>query len=582
MASATSIQAMDVTTLRAVLAELRPLLLPSRFEKAQQTDGDCIDLALRTLGGIHWLALAWQAEAPRLLAIPAPPRRGEGSTLARQLQHSLRGLALVGIAQHGWERVVELRFARRPGEPAERSLVLETMGRHSNLFLLDGRRRVVALARQVRPDQSRRRPIGTADPYRPPPAMEGEAPSPGEPEADWQRRLSLLPIPLGQALRQAYQGIGPALARQLCAGAAAGGADADGGGGDGASGEGATLLDRNVRELTPLQWNRLWRRWCAWLGTCEQGSFTLAWGGPSDYRCWDGPPLPAGHDPLAINHGLARYYAERLARRTLVRRHRALHQRLELAMEREHREVDRQQALLAAIPEAEDLSRRADALLCEPRPSREQVEEAQALYRRARKLRRSRQAILPRLALHQDRCRWLEASLTYLEQAETPQQLEDLEEECGEFSSRSGGGGARRTTAARTTACPLELQTSSGLRLQVGRNHRQNESISLRQARRGDLWFHAQECPGSHVVLKASEGTPAEADLASAADLAAHFSRGKGNRRVPVVMVPTDDLQRIPGAGPGTVRHRGGTILWGEPERALALLPPSLEAPARP
>jgi predicted ribosome quality control (RQC) complex YloA/Tae2 family protein len=110
------------------------------------------------------------------------------------------------------------------------------------------------------------------------------------------------------------------------------------------------------------------------------------------------------------------------------------------------------------------------------------------------------------------------------------------------------------------------------LRLQVGRNHRQNEWISLRQARRGDLWFHAQEIPGSHVVLKASEGPASEADLRAAADLAAHFSRGRGNARVPVVMVPTEDLQRLPGAAAGTVRHRGGELFWGEPPWALSLL----------
>jgi predicted ribosome quality control (RQC) complex YloA/Tae2 family protein len=108
--------------------------------------------------------------------------------------------------------------------------------------------------------------------------------------------------------------------------------------------------------------------------------------------------------------------------------------------------------------------------------------------------------------------------------------------------------------------------------LQVGRNHRQNEWISLRQARRGDLWFHAQELPGSHVVLKASEAVAGDDDLAAAADLAAHFSRGRGNGRVPVVMVATDELQRIPGSAPGTVRHRGGDLLWGQPARALALL----------
>jgi predicted ribosome quality control (RQC) complex YloA/Tae2 family protein len=117
----------------------------------------------------------------------------------------------------------------------------------------------------------------------------------------------------------------------------------------------------------------------------------------------------------------------------------------------------------------------------------------------------------------------------------------------------------------------------------VGRNHRQNEAISLRLARRGDLWFHAQEQPGSHVVLKSSEAAAAGADLAAAADVAAHFSRARGNARVPVVMVAVEALQRIPGAVEGTVRHRGGEILWGEPERARAwLATPNVGVDGRP
>ena len=86
---------------------------------------------------MRWLEISWMAEAPRLLAIQAPRRQGDGSTLAQQLQHGLKGLALVELAQEGWERVVHLRFAARPGEPPQRQLVVELMGRHSNIFLLD-------------------------------------------------------------------------------------------------------------------------------------------------------------------------------------------------------------------------------------------------------------------------------------------------------------------------------------------------------------------------------------------------------------------------------------------------------------
>ena len=556
------LQALDVTTLRAVLAEWRPLLVPSRFEKAQQASPHALQIGLRSLSGIHWLELSWQADAARLHTIPPPPRQGDGSTLAQQLQHGLRGLALVEIRQQGWERVVELGFARRPGDPVQRWLVAELMGRFSNLLLLDGDRQVVALARQVKPQQSRLRPIGTGDPYQPPPPLAGEPPRLEEGFESWQRRLKLLPVPLAQALRGAYQGISPALLRQLLP---------------------AGWGERPVDTLSPPEWQQLWQAWRGWLEAVESERF--GWQlEPEGFRCWWAPNAGAIEPTVTVNQGLAAYIDEHLTAQVLLQRRQQLGRRLEAAAEREHRQAAEQQALLAAVPESEALQRRADALLSQRQPGRACIEEAQKLYKTARKRRRSVAAITPRLELHQQRLTWLEASLTYLEQADSLEQVEqlagELEALLAERGRGSQGGGvqtgnrqARRGPATEGVPQPLELHTASGLPLHVGRNHRQNEWIAFRQARRGDLWFHAQELPGSHVVLKSSQQEASEGDLQAAADLAAHFSRGRGNRRVPVVMVPTEELQRIPGAAPGTVRHRGGTVLWGEPQRALSLLP---------
>ena len=544
------LQAVDVTTLRALLAEWRPLLLPSRFEKAQQSSPHTLQLSLRSLSGPHWLELSWQAEAARLHTIPAPPRQGDGSTLAQQLQHGLRGLALVEILQQGWERVVELGFARRPGEPVLGWLVVELMGRHSNLLLLDGERQVVALARQVKPKQSRLRPIGTGDPYQPPPPLAGEPPRLEESFQSWQRRLSLVPLPLQQALRDAYQGMSPALLRQLLP-----------------PGWG----ELEVGGLSPAQWQQLWQLWRQWLSAVagEQFCWQIE---PQGYRCW-GKPCP--QEPLGINRGLAAYFSEQLEASALLHQRQQLRHRLEAVAAKETRQAREQEALLAAVAEADVLQHQADALLSQIQPSRQCIDAAQKLYKTARKRRRSVAAITPRLELHHQRLAWLEASLTYLDQAESLNQVLGLAadlETLGGLPGRSVPRRERRGAAVDGVPQPLELHTASGLPLQVGRNHRQNDWISLRQARRGDLWFHAQEVPGSHVVLKSSQRLANEGDLQAAADLAAHFSRGRGNLRVPVVMVPTEDLQRIPGAAPGTVRHRGGTVLWGEPQRALSLL----------
>ena len=556
--SPSRLQAVDVTTLRAVLAEWRPLLLPSRFEKAQQASPQALQIGLRSLRGINWLELSWQAEAARLHTIPPPPRQGDGSTLAQQLQHGLRGLALIEIQQQGWERVVELGFARRPGEPVLRWLVVELMGRHSNLLLLDADRQVVALARQVKPQQSRLRPIGTGDPYQPPPPLAGEPPRLEESFGSWQRRLRLVPLPLQQALRDAYQGISPALLRQLLP-----------------CGWGELSVD----SISPEQWQQLWQGWRQWLEAVQMGRFS--WQIESaGYRCWAGSSgdTPAANPALAINQGMAAYFSEHLGAQLLVQQRQQLQHRLQATVERESRQASEQQALLDAVPEGEALQRRADALLSQLQPSRQCIEEAQKLYKTARKRRRSVAAITPRLEQHRQRLASLEASLTYLEQADSLEQVgslvAELEALLAERGQRKPAGGRqrRRAGAIEGVPQPLELLTPSGLPIQIGRNPRQNEWIAFRQARRGDLWFHAQELPGSHVVLKSSERLASDADLQTAADLAAHYSRGRGNRRVPVVMVPTEELQRIPGAAPGTVRHRGGSVLWGEPQRALSLL----------
>ena len=122
------------------------------------------------------------------------------------------------------------------------------------------------------------------------------------------------------------------------------------------------------------------------------------------------------------------------------------------------------------------------------------------------------------------------------------------------------------------TPRPLEVQSPGGLIIQIGRNHRQNDWISLQRSKPGDVWFHAQECPGSHVVLKCSEGLAEDPDFELAADLAAYFSRAKLNKKVPVVMVPTTFLNRVKGAPTGTVCYREAKVVWGLYELKVSVL----------
>ena len=100
-------------------------------------------MGFRTLEKLTWIEISWLAESPRIVQIPPPKRYGEKSTLAKQLKHLLVNLALVKIEQTGFERIVKFKFSSRPGKEIEKEVVVELMGRHSNILLLDRTSKVI-------------------------------------------------------------------------------------------------------------------------------------------------------------------------------------------------------------------------------------------------------------------------------------------------------------------------------------------------------------------------------------------------------------------------------------------------------
>ncbi len=557
-----TLQVMDLTSLRAVLADLRAQIIPSRFEKAQQPNQQSLQLGFRTLKGMVWLELSWQADAARLVQIPSPSRIGSGSTLAQQVQHGLRQLALVELEQRNFERVVLFHFAPRPGEASVRTLVLELMGRHSNVLLLDDQKRITAIARQVRQHQSRVRPLSTGDPYIPPPSLQSLPPSCEEPFEQWTRRLTLVPVDLGKALRDTYQGISPALTKQLI--------------NFSSKDEEPLPLSAStpVEEISDNQWRLLHKRWTRWLNQLRCEDFILQLDEAGGYRVWNNPADSASNsESLSLRLGL--YYQKHLNQRQLLKESQDLQQLLGQSRQREQAQRLEQIERLNATSGADELQHQADAILCQAAPDRASIEQAQKLYQRAKRLRRSIPLIEERLVHHDQRLALIDGSAGFLadlmqadwdDADDRNRQLLELKVELEDLLTPRRR--RRRSGPPPGQPQPLEIRSQHGLVIQVGRNHRQNEWISLRQARSGDLWFHAQECPGSHVVLKASEAAASESDLQLAADLAAWFSRAKGNRHVPVVMTGVEHLQRIPGTAPGTVRHRQAELVWAEPDRA--------------
>lgn len=169
----------------------------------------------------------------------------------------------------------------------------------------------------------------------------------------------------------------------------------------------------------------------------------------------------------------------------------------------------------------------------------------------------------------------VEAALSQLEKyhnAEDLQTLEEIQEELIQqrYLNDPEYG---RSSKTQEESHPYRFRTPNGFELLIGRNNRQNDELTFRIAGDYDLWFHTQEIPGSHVLLRLEPGAVAEeADLQFVADLAAYYSRSRQSDRVPVIYTEPKHVYKPKGAKPGVAIYKQERVIWGRPQQAVLQL----------
>ncbi|MGF1521792.1 MAG: NFACT family protein [Leptolyngbyaceae cyanobacterium] len=574
-------QPVDFTTLMAICAELRNDWLPARCEQVVQRDRTTVCIALRTLRQRAWLTLSWHPQAARLHISDPPPRTPDTFTFSQQLKHQLNGYALIAIEPvASWERAVDLQFARRPGDPIHWHLYVEVMGKYSNVVLVNAHNQIVTAAHQVTEQQSSVRPILTGAPYVLPPAVAGPFPAWEESQDRWQERIALIPTTLKKALFQAYSGLSSALLRDL-----AYRADLD--------------LTQSVTELNSDDWQRLFRQWQFWLQCLEKESFQPGFieGGYSVLRETDEPTA-------SVQALLKTYYTAELNLQEFERLRNQLSQRLKTLLKKLWQKEDMFRSRWEQSDQADQYRQRADLLMAysyqwQPGmqqmvladfetgdpieialdPEKTAVQMAQVYYKRHQKLKRSRQAIDPLLREVRAEVNYLEqvdAALKQIERYETEADLAAIADIRDELiqqgyledpTYRPGQNRSRDELMVRKFATPNDIE------LWVGRNNRQNDLLISQVATDYDLWFHTQEIPGSHVLMRLHAGqVPDEVDLQFTANVAAYFSRAQQADQVPVVYTQPQHVFKPKGARPGMVVYTHETVLWGQPQTIREIL----------
>lgn len=549
----------DALTMAAVADELRTHILGGRVQKVLLPDELSIGVEIYAHGERRYLLASAHPEHARLHLAREKLRRGveKPSPLLLLLRKYAQGGRIVAIEQPPFERVLHLRVQHPEGNT---TLIVEVMGRYSNIVLLAEDGLILECIKRVGPEMNRYRVILPQRLYIPPPPQSKLDPT-DVTELRLRDILSQAPSesPIWRALVDGIGGVSPLMAKEVVY-RAMGEAEAT----VSQVARISPLLDAFQAMLMPV-WEH---RWQPCVVKQDEQLVAFAPYPLTQYGDWQ--------EVESISQAVEAYYGQMVGEDAYAAAKRKAREAIQQGKERVRRRQEALEKSKVAQGQVEELRRKGEMilayahciqpgqqelvapiapdeppLLIELDPGLTPRENAQRYFERYKKAK-SAAAEVPALLQR------AELELRYLDQLETDldlaanwpeiQEVEACLVEAGYIREKR-----RRPKAGRSQ--PLELKSQDGLLILVGRNSRQNHEVTFRRAAPDDLWLHARGVPGAHVIVKSGGREVPEATLRQAAQLAAYYSQARGSAHVAVDYTERRYVRPIKGAGPGLVTY---------------------------
>ncbi len=586
--------AFDGFTTRALQKELSEKLTGARIYRIVQPEADELLLTLRPEasrgGGQVRLLLCADATLPLVyLTSQNKPAPNTAPTFCMLLRKYLQNGKIVSVTQPGLERILrfEVEHLNEMGDLCRHVLVIELMGKHSNIILLDDDV-ILDSIKHISQMVSSVREVLPGRPYFVP-ETQGKSNPFEETREHFFSLLSSESLPASRFLITHYNGFSTQMSEETVFRA-------------------RLSQDRSVSELSSEDDERFWETFQALLADTAAGNFqpavyyhlgaadAVSGGEPVEYS-----PLPLSmyrdlpeKHYASISELIENYYREKNALTRIRQKSADLRKIVQTILERDLHKYDLQSRQMkdtdkrekyrvygellntygynipAGVSSAElDNYYTGEKLTVPLDPTKTPLENAKRYFDRYTKLKRTREALETLMKDVKAEIDQLENIREALNLSVTEGDLAQIRAEMEEsgFVRRhtEKGKGSRKGPSRIPEAKPLHFRSSDGYDIYVGKNNLQNEELTFHVAKPTDIWFHANDIAGSHVILK-TEGTPFEQvpDRAfeEAASLAAYYSKGREAGRVEVDYLERKNVKKPSGARPGfVIYHTNYSIL---------------------
>lgn len=534
--------------LHHMVEELKRELVNGRIQKINQPFEQELVLQIRSNRQSHRLLLSAHPVFGRIqLTQTTFENPAQPSTFIMVLRKYLQGALIESIEQVENDRIVEMTVSNKNeiGDHIQATLIIEIMGKHSNILLVDkSSHKILEVIKHVGFSQNSYRTLLPGSTYIAPPSTESLNPFTIKDEKLFE--ILQTQETTAKNLQSLFQGLGRDTANELERILV--------------SEKLSTFRNFFNQETKPC---------------LTETSFS-----PVPFANQVGEPFTSLSDLLDT------YYKDKAERDRVKQQASELIRRVENELQKNRHKLKKQEKELLATDNAEEFRQKGELLttfLHQVPNDQDQVildnyytnqpitialdkaltpnQNAQRYFKRYQKLKEAVKYLT-------DLIEETKATILYLESVETVLNQAGLEEiaEIREELIQTGFIRRRQREKIQKRKKPEQYLASDGKTIiYVGRNNLQNEELTFKMARKEELWFHAKDIPGSHVVISGNLD-PSDEVKTDAAELAAYFSQGRLSNLVQVDMIEVKKLNKPTGGKPGFVTYTGQKTLRVTPD----------------
>jgi predicted ribosome quality control (RQC) complex YloA/Tae2 family protein len=569
--------ALDGIVIANLVHELNTTLCGGRINKIAQPEADELLLTIKASGSQYRLTISANAGLPLMyLTDTNKPSPLTAPNFCMLLRKHLGGCKIVSITQPGLERIVdfELEHLNELGDLCRKHLIVELMGKHSNIIFCDDKHMILDSIKHVSSMMSSVREVLPGKPYFIPETTDKKNTLDIDLET-FSQAVFCKPMNIGKALYSSLTGISPLVSEEICL-------------------QASIESDRNAADLNELEQTHLFHIFSHIMEDVRNHDFhpNILYRGsePVEFTSIELTGYTdCTHEAYSsISAVLQKFYAARSVLSRIRQRSADLRKIVSTAIERNSKKLDILEKQLGDTQKRDkyriygelinaygyNIEPGATSFTALNYYTNEEIsipldntltpaENAVKYFDRYNKLKRTCEATTKLISEVSDELRHLESIQTSLDIALAEEDLVQIKEELVE------SGYIRRKTGTkkeRFTSRPFHYLSSDGFHIYVGKNNLQNDELTFKFADGGDWWFHAKDIPGSHVIVKTEGKELPDRTYEEAARLAGYYSKARGQEKAEIDYTERKNIKKPNAAKPGFVIYHTNYSMIIQPQ----------------